>query len=82
MKRTQIYLPGQQIKELQIQAKRTDTNVSAIIRGLLATYLEPPKTAPKRQTSLLAAARQINSKGKRAGPRNLAANIDKCSYGK
>ncbi|MCP1224854.1 CopG family transcriptional regulator [Sebaldella sp. S0638] len=43
MKRTQIYLPEEQVKELKYIAIEEETNVSEIIRRLVDEYLSKRK---------------------------------------
>ncbi len=83
MQRTQIYLPKQQLKDLQVTARRTETTVSAVIRMFLAEKLVTSRgriTQPI-STTLVNTAKRINALGK-PGPKNLAGSVDHYLYGK
>ncbi len=81
MTRTQIYLPKTQIEKLWQEARRKNTNFSAIVRMILNEHIEQPRRrTAKKVSGLLETAKKISKLGEK-GPRDLASKLDHYLYG-
>lgn len=83
MNRTQIYLPKRQLTLLRQASQKLETTVSAIIRAIIEEKLEQgqPDHRHAPAETLQQAARRINRLDK-AGPGDLASNLDNYLYGR
>lgn len=89
MKRTQIYLPEQQLDQLKKMALRNDTSVSEMIRRCVGEKISVGRQRPSPVTeprylnageALLSIADEAEKKGIK-GPSDLAASMDIYLYG-
>ncbi|OGG17137.1 hypothetical protein A3D77_01110 [Candidatus Gottesmanbacteria bacterium RIFCSPHIGHO2_02_FULL_39_11] len=76
MTRTQIYLPGDQLIQLQFLAKKKNTKMSKLIRAFIEHGIENERKKAKKNTFLTDLAGSVTK-----GPKDVSKNLDKYLYG-